>query len=355
MGAVREGADLPKSSLMTESAEIAMHASSAVGAIGEPAIKALIDSLAERNVAVKSFAVGSLGSIRNVRVVEPISRLLYDSDETVRNIAGGALVGLSRSLQRSDPFAPDQPVPSGPAAKTLAETDAMLRGLVIEQMKTAILSDNSAARLTAVKLAWELKSPDVCDALGQCLRANDPSLRAQAAQALSLINDPNSFPSLLVALRDENAKVRAVAANGLRYRIETYHVKNLHTELVDPLITALGDFNAHVRKSAAEALGCLDSVKKLPAHEKQATVDALIRRLDDEDISVVGAAIAALAILQDQKAVEPIFGLLQHEKLRVKAAVALARFRDPRALEPLRAALVLERPASDCSAWPVER
>ena len=84
-------------------------------------------------------------------------------------------------------------------------------------------------------------------------------------------------------------------------------------------------------KVAAEALGHLNQVKPLNVDEKSAAVDALVKLLHDADAEVAGTAIESLAALGDQRAVEPIIGLLENAKLGTKAVVALARFHDQRA------------------------
>ncbi len=316
-----------------------MHAASALGAIGEPAIDPLLDLLSDPKVATKWFVVSALESTRRPRVVEPIARLLYDPNETMRDVAGGALVSLSQGPARAAPGVLDRAAPADSLNNAHAENDAALRRLVIEQMNAALLSDSRSARFTAARLAWEVRSAKSCDALGQCLKDNDSTIRAQAAQSLSLINDSKSFPPLVVALRDESATVRAIAAGGLKSRIQSYNSRNPHAELVDPLVATLGDSDARVRQRAAASLGFLEREKKLPPREKEAAVDALIQRLADDDMEVAMAAITALTSLRTLQAVEPIAELLHSEKLRMNAAVALAEFHDSRALTPLRSEL----------------
>ncbi len=193
--------------------------------------------------------------------------------------------------------------------------------------------------MAAVKSAYLIQAPELCQALSPCMTATDSTLRLEATRSLSVANDPNVFPPLLAALHDTDANVRAEAANGLRYRVDVYNAKNPHAEVVQPLAAALADSDARVRKSSAEALGHLERVKKLPTIEKQAAVAALISQLSDDDAEVAGAAIESLAMLGDPQAVEPIMAVLANKKLAAKAIVALADFHDPRAVKPLRAQL----------------
>ena len=300
--------------------------------IGAPAIDPAIATLSDANALARGGGANMLGGMRDVRVVEPLGRRLFDSDEKVRDSASYALRTLAGRGELGTVWrATDEIADPAAAAKARAETDATLRRLVLEQLKNALISDNAGARRAAVKAARFVAAPELTAALAGCISADDAKLRLETAQAFSVINDPNVFPPLLTALHDADANVRAAAANGLRYRIDVYNAHNPRAELVAPFVAAAGDADTRVRQSAAEALGHLNQEKPLAAAEKNAAMEALIKLLHDDDTEVAGTAIESLTALGDQRAVEPIIGLLENAKLGTKAVVALARFHDQRA------------------------
>jgi len=99
---------------------------------------------------------------------------------------------------------------------------------------------------------------------------------------------------------------------------------------VEPLIAALKDTDAYVRRAAAGALGNLKDTRG---------VEPLIGALKDAESYVGCTAAAALGQLKDTRAVEPLAEALKDAHLRVSAALALAWLKDERAVEPLIVAL----------------
>ena len=83
---------------------------------------------------------------------------------------------------------------------------------------------------------------------------------------------------------------------------------------VPPLIAALQDDHAAVRKAAAEALGQLGDAR---------AVDPLVAALQDESREVREGAAWALGWLGDARAVEPLRGALADRHAVPEAAVAL--------------------------------
>jgi hypothetical protein len=83
----------------------------------------------------------------------------------------------------------------------------------------------------------------------EALRDEDWVVRYRAAEALSLITDPQVDPALITALDDKRDHVRYMAAKGLGTR-------RTSAALV-PLIRSLGDENEFVRMCVARALAML--------------------------------------------------------------------------------------------------
>jgi HEAT repeat protein len=139
-----------------------------------------------------------------------------------------------------------------------------------------------------------------------------------------------------------------------------------------PLLAALGDQREEIRRAAIRGLGALwgiqevsglgsendgvrwDAVTALRGLGNPRAVEPLIAALRDEDSSVRCEAAKALARLGDTRAIEPLIVALRDEDsgVRREAAEALARLGDPHAIEPLIAALRDEDSGVRCeTAW----
>src|SRR5438093_2674240 len=83
----------------------------------------------------------------------------------------------------------------------------------------------------------------------QALQDSDPQTRREAAGALATLKAKDAAPQLAVALKDQDAGVRAKAAEAL------WSLGADASEAVPELTAALKDQSADVRLSAAGALG----------------------------------------------------------------------------------------------------
>ena len=135
-----------------------------------------------------------------------------------------------------------------------------------------------------------------------------------------------SFEELVVSLKDGDQMVRAASARELGNRKEARAVKPLMAALLDdsisypaamalgqigapaiePLITALKDEN--IMYMAAEALGEIGE----PA------VEPLINALQDEDKNVRMLAASALGKIKDPRAIQPLVALMGDEDVNVR-------------------------------------
>lgn len=165
------------------------------------------------------------------------------------------------------------------------------------------------------------------DELLALLKTNNWRVRANAIRALGGLKDRRAVADLLLTVQraTERWEVRgnALLALGLIGELSAASVA----------FTALTDDQATVRAAAAEALGQLAVPEGL---------DPLLAALQDPHPQVRVQAAGSLARYPDGKAVEDLIGALQHDKNRVVrevAAAALRDTRDERALGPLIAAL----------------
>jgi HEAT repeat protein/beta-lactamase regulating signal transducer with metallopeptidase domain len=158
--------------------------------------------------------------------------------------------------------------------------------------------------------------PAAAAALIGALRDDDAGVRAAAAEALGKRGESTAVPALVAALRDEEAAVRANAVEAL--------AEVGDGRALEGLLTALGDANTEVRANAAAALGELHDVHGRTA-EAQRMARALAGLLDDGSVEVRRNAVDALSEL---RAARPIEALLAAAKdadaeVRQKAVHAL--------------------------------
>ncbi|WP_198954109.1 HEAT repeat domain-containing protein, partial [Moorena bouillonii] len=87
---------------------------------------------------------------------------------------------------------------------------------------------------------------------------------------------------------------------------------------IDPLIKLLDDHDKYVRSSAAEALGKIGT---------EAAIDPLIKLLDDHDLSVRRSAAEALGKIGTEATIDPLIKLLDddHYDVRIRAVDALGK------------------------------
>ena len=153
----------------------------------------------------------------------------------------------------------------------------------------------------------------------------DKGVRQAAAEALVKIGAPAVEP-LIAALKDKDSDVRYAAAKALG------EIKD--PRAVEPLIAVPKDYYSGVRYAVTEALVKIGA----PAMEP---LIAALKDKDSKDSDVRQAAAEALGEIKDPRAVEPLIAALKDEDsdVRAAAAYALGEIKDPRAVEPLIAAL----------------
>jgi HEAT repeat protein len=214
--------------------------------LGEPAVQPLIEALQNEDSGVRHSAAYALGRIEEAKETEAgeaVKELLTDANESVRAAAARSL-GL------------------------LGVTEAV--PLLIERLH------------------------DV------------PAVRANASSALAMFGD-EAIPALAEALQDEDADVRAAAAEALG--------ASKSADAVTPLIDALSDEAESVRLPVARGLARLGDL----------AVPILVERLADEETGMQIALSAILGQIGNQDAVPALYPLLGHENetVRLTAAAAL--------------------------------
>jgi HEAT repeat protein len=372
-------------------------------AIGEAAVDALIAAFEEESVQVRCGAAEALGEIGDARAIPALCMVLNDESKVVRDTIADALVRFGAAA-----YAPLLKVLQGKNGNGRAAAAVALGKLgnpdAVDALLEALQDQNVQTRATVAKALGALGDRKAVEALVIALKDKKKEAREAAAAALVQIGAP--APSSLVSLlRDEEESTRRTAANILREtKFETKDddarawylcsqgewdkCLELGAQAVEPLLLALQDSEAAIRKEAARTLGRIGdarSVEPLVAALKDtsvdvrqeaclalgeigatAAVDALIdfgltgnqvgpaalalKRIGgpsfERVISMLGylvdpskraAAIRILGEIGDLGAVDPLLAQLKNANPEVRnaAAHALANLGDPRAFEPL--------------------
>src|SRR5262249_7861146 len=140
--------------------------------------------------------------------------------------------------------------------------------------------------------------------------------RAAVVQALGALGDPAALVPLLGLVDDPDPEVRRLALEAMR--------PILDARAADALGRLLSDKSPAVRELAAAHLGTLHATALVPRLLEIAARDPVE--------TVAAAAVRALGLIGDNRAVVPLLGLLTSGRAQVArdAADALGRIRDPR-------------------------
>jgi HEAT repeat protein len=150
------------------------------------------------------------------------------------------------------------------------------------------------------------------------LAHEDPVLRRMATTALTNESCNAMFDTIVDLLSDENASVRAAAAEKLGA---------CGSRAVKHLMTAQTDGEPKVREAVATAYGELAD---------PSVIEWLVEiGSEDSDRTVKEAAVAALGAIDDDGAIEPLLAFIANgpPQVRRRAIAAITVFDDPR-IEP---------------------
>jgi len=212
--------------------------------------------------------------------------------------------------------------------------------------------DRSEAALVAGQSYMFDAVPTLLDLLG---KEKDVTLKLSVMTALGTFNTKKTIRPFMKLLDDDEAKIRAAAAEGLGRMAsqgdliavdvmkgllkssEDEELKSIALislgeggkhMTVDGLIELLGSPNAAIKQSAISALGRISDLK---------AVGPLIEMLNDEDEQVRNYACNALAQIGESSATGPLLKLLDDKEpsVRSSAAYAIGLIGDDSAIEPL--------------------
>lgn len=265
---------------------------------------------------------------------------LYSSDPAERGKSAFVLKRMGKKAKPAIPFLVDilsdeSPLivtsippsrlntsPGQEAAKALARIGRAGQNALI----TALKDDNPDVRGNVVRGLAMVEGMRALSLLRTTLGDKNAKVRIQVIEALAETEKPQAVEHMISALKDENPDVRKCAAS------ELGPLKD--TQAVIPLIATLKDEDPHVRANATRALGIIKDHR---------AVDPLMSALNDTYSGVRLGAVRALheMKLNDPRLVELFITALKDESfpVRIQAAIALGKTKNPRAVQPLTTAL----------------
>lgn len=152
--------------------------------------------------------------------------------------------------------------------------------------------------------------------LDQLRREKEPAVLRSVGVALGHLREPRALSALIGLASHPTAEARYGAVHGLAVLDAP--------EAVDALIRLSADEDRDVRDWATFGLGTLMEDIDTPQLR-----DALAARLGDEDKEIVGEALVGLAARKDPRAVEPVRAALSGNPVMVYALEAAASLGDP--------------------------
>jgi HEAT repeat protein len=213
------------------------HVSSALLKIGTPAVEPLIKSI-HKDYPRRYLAIEVLGRIGDSRVVEPLVRVLRESDEYTCAAAVTALglIGDTRAIEPLIPFLyqsssslrnsaakalnqlgwqPSNADEKITFAVALEDWDQCISfGAAAVNPLIAILTDTRVSVMAATALG-KIGDVRAVEPLIPLLRYSDENIRYTAIEALGSIADPRAVVPLIDVLRDRKENVRIMAINSL--------------------------------------------------------------------------------------------------------------------------------------------
>ncbi|MBN8725923.1 MAG: peptidylprolyl isomerase [Acidobacteria bacterium] len=249
--------------------------------------------LTNSHAGVRKQAVLTLGRIGDRSTVGPVGQvLLDDGNAKVREYAAFALGEIEdvrgvRVLIATVLSKGEQLEVRARAAEALGKIASMPENV-------ALLGEETNERI--VNVLNNILPKPAAD-----LKIGHEHLVALTLTALMRIHSPNSIEPIAEQLASPNANIRFTAANSLARILRANPGKATKT-VIDLALTALKDQNALVRATAANALGATKSAD---------AVESLIILLNDNDIQVQASVIRALGSINDKKSVKPLIKLGQ--------------------------------------------
>ena len=233
------------------------------------------------------YAGEALGKIGDLRAVEPLIKLLADSElGNYRHLVAEWLGDLG------DPRA-------------------------VEPLANALSAWYPPTRRDAAESLGKIGDPRAFEPLLETLADSESEVRREAASSLGDLGDPRAVEPLVETLGDSESEVRRQAASSLGDLGDR--------RAVEPLIKTLADRSSKVSQQAASSLGDLGDPR---------AVEPLIKTLADSESEARRQAASSLGKIGDPRAVKPLTTSLW--SVGHEAEMSLANLLDEQAARCLR-------------------
>ena len=287
------------------------YAAYVLGQIGDAdAVDSLIPLLNDEDKYVRAIVAEALGKIKDIKVVEALTTALQDKERLVRWSAANALKQIN----------PDGQYEIARYVEDLNDSNSLIRLQAVRK-----LSELVPEKARQYQMTRYIK--DLSDA--------DAQVQALAADALSTIGDAKAVQPLVTALSDNDALVRRNAAAALGQIVLRLNDATVVNQIIEPLVSLLQDKSNMVSASAAATLAGIG----------EPTVKSLVNAVNGDNAVVRAIAVDILGKihpenLQEYRLSRYIKDLKdQNVSTRANAAIALGSISDERAVEPLISAL----------------
>jgi len=306
-------------------------------------ISQLMDELSKPNRYVRREAARALGKFNDPRVVSPLLSAQKDPDPQVQLVATEALLRIKNPQS-------------------------------VKSLITALASEDSNIREDAVDALKKFTQPAEVSEMLQALHSRNPRVREGIVNVLSELKQPDVIQALKPLLKDNVASIRKATANALQnmgWQPKTNDEKaetcvalqdwdncaSYSDAAIKPLLFAMRDNSPEIRSHAAAVLVSLnwtpqtDEEKGIACVMRQdwdgciklgkPAINALVRGLDTQSVSIKQSIIATLAQINDIDAIRPLVFALNTDDavIRVSIVNALGKFIHPLAMKTLLHAL----------------
>ncbi|MEO8606764.1 MAG: HEAT repeat domain-containing protein [Chloroflexota bacterium] len=319
--------------------------------LGTEAVAPLIRALPHSDGQAKRRISLILVKSQDQRALQPLLKLLEDSDWHVQNAAATTLArmdaveSLAQALKSKTPRARqaaiiglgiigdarvipplmaalDDPATRTNAAGILKHIAPLQSAPVLRQF---LISEEFSLQSSAFDALAMVSTEAVLEAVQEVLPTTSIKARQWLVPKLGRLRDKRTVDILVSLLNDSDASIRESAV---------WQLGNLKVaDAFSPIVKLFHDPVMQVRRYAARALGELGDWRATPF-----LADQLVK---DEATRSRAAAAEALGVLGDPRAVEPLITALHDpdDYVRSDVARALGKLGDKRALAPLLAAM----------------
>ncbi|MHB9107938.1 MAG: HEAT repeat domain-containing protein [Armatimonadota bacterium] len=314
---------------------------STLGKIGLPSLDALLGLLSSVEVEVRRGVIGALTGIDDPRAQEVVHAAMMDNDAGIRQMVFSNMCSRGDAEARAMIFAAfsDRSSPARdqvvPMLKVYGGDEEYFQGLIsliadldfeLEWPLPYALRDSRDPRLVEpllARLSRPMYPPEVISILGKQRDARAvPALIALLSSTKTLTKDPHTGENVYQEQADEDYSV-LVWDNSSPASRASEALIDIGTPAVEGLLAALRSENPRVRARAAQTLGEIPDPRTLPA---------LLETLQDPDVKVQRAAVMALGTLGDARGYEALIARLDEKDQEIREAIieALSDSRDPR-------------------------